>query len=327
MTGIPKRIIDRYLGQWNMQVAPLFFQDAAIGVDFFFNGTAGASAGAKAEPLLASLEQEGFFLSDPVGITPRSTYCNHTDPTWGSDKCWTVSGQFRPAHDAIRLDRSWAPSPWVQVEGAGALARPDIASRLTSRLLDTVYSVMDSRVKEEARPLPGVAYECWDAALMTPGTPKVSNYAMAEAYGWGSITTAMLLRNIVGFREVHTWRSPSSDEVAEFSLAPGLPQRLLYAGPCPRIFTLAHAHHRRRKLHITYTFSCAAATMTTASSVPLLVEVREHNDKDDSELKLLLSFTARNCGTHTGSRWVPGPLRWRSLPNPAPRRDSDSTRL
>eukprot|EP00446_Apocalathium_sp_SHHI-4_P031751 CAMPEP_0177246250 /NCGR_PEP_ID=MMETSP0367-20130122/50906_1 /TAXON_ID=447022 ORGANISM="Scrippsiella hangoei-like, Strain SHHI-4" /NCGR_SAMPLE_ID=MMETSP0367 /ASSEMBLY_ACC=CAM_ASM_000362 /LENGTH=753 /DNA_ID=CAMNT_0018698251 /DNA_START=54 /DNA_END=2314 /DNA_ORIENTATION=+ len=48
------------------------------------------------------------FFTDPPGAIPVASDSNHTVPEWGHDRCWTVSGQFRPAHDAFRLDRVWA---------------------------------------------------------------------------------------------------------------------------------------------------------------------------------------------------------------------------
>lgn len=201
-----------------MQFAPLFFHDLDIGVDLL-----PAALGVNGSALVDTIRDPKGFFSDPPGLAPLATYCNHTmnETEWGSDRCWTVSGQFRPAHNAIRLDRVWAPSPWVMGEGAARAGRHEVASDFTAATLNTVYSVMDKRGREPNLPLPGNAYECWDTAMMDKSLPKVSSYAMAEAYGWSSIATVLLIRTVIGFRDGAGSATPA------FELAPALPRELL----------------------------------------------------------------------------------------------------
>lgn len=229
-------------GQWNMQLAPLFFHDPALGVDLFPTGS-----NINASRLADTIVDPEFFFSDPPALAPKATYCNHTVPQWGKDRCWTVSGQFRPAHDPIRLDRVWAPSPWIMGGGAATVGRIDIASNFTERTLNTVYNVMDKRSRESNLPLPGVAYECWDTAMMVPTLPKVSNYAMAEAYGWSSVNTVLLLRNVIGFKEL-------SDELSAFELSPALPMHLLMS--CPRTFVVDRIQFQYRTFRLSYKKNC-----------------------------------------------------------------------
>ena len=46
-------------------------------------------------PHLLSVSRIEIVFSDPPGLSPKASYCNHTVPEWGSDMCWTVSGQVR----------------------------------------------------------------------------------------------------------------------------------------------------------------------------------------------------------------------------------------
>ena len=246
-------------GAWNMQLAPLFFHDRALGVDLFPTAS-GVNASRLAESITTT------FWSTPPGLVPNISFCEHTTPEWGHDLCRTVSGQLRPAHNSLRLDRVWAPSPWTMAEGAAAVGRRDIASTFTERTLDTVYPVMDLRTKEEHHPLPGCAYEAWDTAMMDPSLPPVSDYLMAEAYGWSAIATVLFLRTVIGFRELPAGgggraagvRGGDDDDVA-FELAPALPAALLARPFCPQEYGVQRLHFQGRTYKLTYTHPCGAA--------------------------------------------------------------------
>ena len=278
-------------GAWNMQLAPLFFNEPSLGVDFFQ-----PSAHINASRLATSIQST--FWSAPPGLTPNISFCDHTTPEWGKDLCWTVSGQFRPQHDAFRLDRIWAPSPWTMGEGAAVVGRRDIASAFTERTLDTVYPVMDMRVKHPDLPLPGNAYECWDTALMDPSLPPVSNYRMAEAYGWSSIATVLFLRTIIGFREMppggHLGKD--RDDHTAFELAPALPHALLGRSFCPHEYGVERLHFQGRTYTLTYTHSCEAQTAAAAGDAARLhARLTEGNVAADSRATPMdLSFEAVN---------------------------------
>lgn len=255
-----------------MQLAPLFFHDPALGVDLF-----PAGSGINASKLAESIKTT--FWSAPPGLTPNVSFCDHTEPDWGKDMCWTVSGQMRPEHDAFRLDRIWAPSPWTMGEGAAMVGRRDIASQFTELTLDTVYPVMDKRLKDPNLPMPGNAYECWDTALMDPDLPPISNYKTAEAYGWSSVATVLFIRTIVGFRELIS-RAPAGeqkgrDDHRSFELAPALPERLLARAICPQEYAVEHLSFQGKTFRLAYTLSCAAASASPGSARKLRVQLSE----------------------------------------------------
>lgn len=53
-----------------------------------------------------------------------------------------------PQHNAIRLDRVWAPSPMLMSYGAAAVQRQDLATVFVTRALNTVWGVMDKRTRQ-----------------------------------------------------------------------------------------------------------------------------------------------------------------------------------
>lgn len=81
-------------------------------------------------------------------------------------------------------------------------------------LIDRVYSMMDMRVWKRNYPLPGVSYENW----APPGVPRV------EGYGWGALLSLLVIRYLIGFREIEL-----TNETA-FLLSPGFPEGLAQTG-------------------------------------------------------------------------------------------------
>lgn len=72
---------------------PLFFQDHAIGADFFAPDPGAGSLSAacpNASALAETIVDPTMFFTDPPGIVGLASYCNHTVPEWRHDKCWTV---------------------------------------------------------------------------------------------------------------------------------------------------------------------------------------------------------------------------------------------
>ena len=175
-------------------------------------------------------------------------------------------------------------------EGAARAGRRDVASQFIATTLNTVYDVMDKRGREPNLPLPGNSYECWDTASMDKSLPKVSNYAMAEAYGWSSIATVLLLRTIVGFRDGTGLPSATAAGPPAFELAPALPRELLLPsvlgkvdeGGCrQRSFGVERLGFRRRLFSVVYRYKACRGTDhavdgdETVPAVPLVVEIRE----------------------------------------------------
>lgn len=92
----------------------------------------------------------------------------------------------------------------------------DLRNYLASKvfaLISMIYSWEDSPELSLAKPLPGVSYERWKWPQM--------DSPVTEGYGWGAFSIDMILRYLIGFREM-----PFSNG-KEFRLYPNLPGELV----------------------------------------------------------------------------------------------------
>ncbi len=114
----------------------------------------------------------------------------------------------------------WPPVAFTVIESAAAVGQYEAAARLTMQVLEQAHRRSDSRVVGSQGGLPGIAREYWpDWGEATDAGP-----GGIEGYGWGALGGALLVRHILGLREVAPGR---------FSLAPAIPAAL--AGPGQRL--------------------------------------------------------------------------------------------
>ena len=120
---------------------------------------------------------------------------------------------------------------WVVGEADGKVK--ELLLRQVYGLINKVYSMADAKVWRRGYPIPGVSYENWSP-------PKA---ARVEGYGWGALTALLIIRDVIGFREI-----PLSDEMA-FLLSPGLPDPLAQKG---KRYGIENLRFRDITLNITY---------------------------------------------------------------------------
>jgi hypothetical protein len=100
---------------------------------------------------------------------------------------------------------------WTLAEAALAAGATDAAARLAATICERAYSFWDARKEQAGRTLPGIACEYW----------PLSGRCGGEGYGWGALTTQLLLHALVGFAPASTgirirpnlpleWRTPGA---------------------------------------------------------------------------------------------------------------------
>lgn len=124
-------------------------------------------------------------------------------------------GKFKVSTGVNTLDWPSLTLPFLAAISKGAEKIEDLSDYLASKvfaLISMIYSSEDSRELSLCKPLPGVSYERWK-------WPQIDS-PVTEGYGWGAFSIGMILRYLIGFREV-----PFSNG-KEFRLYPNLPEEL-----------------------------------------------------------------------------------------------------
>ncbi|MFI5273664.1 MAG: trehalase family glycosidase, partial [Ktedonobacterales bacterium] len=129
-----------------------------------------------------------------------------------------------PAHGGRYPALVWPPVALTVLEAALACDQGARAAELAAAILDRVWRRMDARTIEPDGALPGVTREFWPE-----GGAEVP--AGIEGYGWGALTTHLLLRYVAGVREC----APD-----HLRLVPALPAALRRAGASYRVGPLAY---------------------------------------------------------------------------------------
>jgi hypothetical protein len=131
-----------------------------------------------------------------------------------------------PSHSHGWAPLSWPPVVLTLVGAASAAQIPLDASELAYRFIDASYRSIDRRELDEQGGLPGVTREYRQA--FTSGKWGAIDYVNAgiEGYGWGALSIHLVMRYLMGVREV---------EADKITITPALPQALRRAGATYRI--------------------------------------------------------------------------------------------
>jgi hypothetical protein len=126
-----------------------------------------------------------------------------------------------PSHSHGWAPLSWPPVVMTLTGAASAAQMPLDAAELAYRFIDASYRSIDRRELDEQGGLPGVTREYRQA--VTSGKWGAIDYVNAgiEGYGWGALSIHLVMRYLMGLREV---------EADKITITPALPQALRRAG-------------------------------------------------------------------------------------------------
>ncbi len=151
-----------------------------------------------------------------------------------------------PKHGQIFPPLMWPSIAFCLIEACSEAGRLDLAARHSWPAIVGVYRWLDSNpatIDKDAGGLPGTGREYWPQT----GTPKAeppNGGGGAEVYGWGCLTTLLLYRYIIGFRE-----EDSPPDTLNFSLRPDLPAELLIPG---KTYTAGPFQHCKAEISLVY---------------------------------------------------------------------------
>lgn len=131
-----------------------------------------------------------------------------------------------PSHSHGWAPLSWPPVVMTLVGAASSAQMPLDAAELAYRFIDASYRSIDRRELDEHGGLPGVTREYRQA--VTSGKWGAIDYINAgiEGYGWGALSIHLIMRYLMGLREV------GADKI---TITPALPQALRRIGATYRI--------------------------------------------------------------------------------------------
>lgn len=191
----------------------------------------------------------------------------------------------------------WPPVVFTYVEAAWNAGMRPLAARTVAEIGDRIYTRLDGRTvrgigkaktdlpSRFAYRIPGVAGEYWP-----PEDEAV--YLGAENYGWGATLPTLVIRNILGFREVKGSRND------EFLLAPQLPASLLDAG---KTFGITNLKFRGLRTGLTYESlgsSRLAITLLPAEPMAKRMTVRDQAGRVLASTNIATSASLRFDGTN-----------------------------
>ena len=110
----------------------------------------------------------------------------------------------------------WPPLTYSFLEALAKVSEEDKSKlnylrKIVFNIVDSAYKAADSRVLRPRYPVPGVSYEHW-------GYVK-GEFTGIECYGWGALTSLMVIRYLLGIREDLSTKS--------LKLVPNLPEEFL----------------------------------------------------------------------------------------------------
>ncbi len=126
-----------------------------------------------------------------------------------------------PMHSSGWAPLSWPPVVMTLVEAAYAAGMPVDAAELAFRYSDGSYQSTDRRELDEHGGLPGVTREYRRAVTAGKWGEVAYVNAGIEGYGWGALSVLLLVRYVMGLREV---------EQGTLTVAPVLPSALRRKG-------------------------------------------------------------------------------------------------
>jgi hypothetical protein len=136
---------------------------------------------------------------------------------------------------------AWPPMVYACTEAAWYAGEQLTISSALADIVNRVYTRTDARTlsfvndnESFSYRIPGVACEFWPVSERPPG---------GENYGWGAILPALIIQNIIGFRELENFNLDG------FYIAPAIPEFLYETG---KIFEISDLHFRKKKFDLTY---------------------------------------------------------------------------
>lgn len=130
-----------------------------------------------------------------------------------------------PSHSSGWPPLSWPPVVMTLVGAAVSARMPEEAAELASRYIDGSYRSMDSRALDEHGGLPGVTRE-YRQLIDVDKRERIYAGAGIEGYGWGALSIHLIIRYVLGLREI---------EAGKIAITPALPGALRRAGTVYRV--------------------------------------------------------------------------------------------
>lgn len=162
----------------------------------------------------------------------------HLAPVFCGVAAWDQIERLRPAlaqppsNNPYWRPLSWPPIILTVSESARAAGMPAEASELAARFIDASYRSIDARTPDEYGNIPGVTRENRRLVERKFGVDYVNSGI--EGYGWGAVSIHLLLRHLLGLREI------KADRLA---VAPMLPTMLRKPGATYRVGPLPWGAH------------------------------------------------------------------------------------
>ncbi|RKY55038.1 MAG: hypothetical protein DRP89_04055 [Candidatus Neomarinimicrobiota bacterium] len=179
----------------------------------------------------------------------------------------------------------WPPGVFAFTEAAWIADEQMTASGAITNITNRVYARIDKRsvlFEDKNQPfsyrIPGVACEYWPVANKPPG---------GENYGWGATVPALIIRNIIGFRE-----AINVDGTA-FYLAPAIPEQFITSG---KNYSITNLHYReitvdvayeimdKRKIKITLDYKTESPKNMTIVDDAINTVIREESMKREGKI-------------------------------------------
>jgi hypothetical protein len=160
-----------------------------------------------------------------------------------------IKPMFRYFQEHPQHSLEWPSRVFLFSEAAWNAGVRELLAQVVTGTGDRIYTRRDSRQVRPPGPastdlpkkynyrIPGVAGEFWPLAEDNPGG--------GENYGWGATLPTLVIRNVIGFREV--------DDPArgEFLLAPAFPSKLAESG---KTYGIKNLRFRGTRLDVSYHF-------------------------------------------------------------------------
>jgi hypothetical protein len=137
-----------------------------------------------------------------------------------------------PSNNPYWRPLSWPPIIMTVSEAARAARMPAEAAELAARFIDASYRSIDARTPDEYGNIPGVTRENRRLVERKFGVDYVNSGI--EGYGWGAVSIHLLLRHLLGLREI---------EADRLVVAPMLPASLRRPGATYRVGPLPWGAH------------------------------------------------------------------------------------
>ncbi|MGC2638345.1 MAG: trehalase family glycosidase [Acidobacteriaceae bacterium] len=180
-------------------------------------------------------------------------------------------------------------------EASWNAGRREFIGKIVARTADRVYRRTDARATRTIAPfestlppeyqfrIPGIANEFWPIQDDNPGG--------CENYGWGATLPTLLIRNVIGFRELD---DPAKNA---FQLAPALPANLLQAGG---VYGVRNMNFRSTSVEVEYHASGGSELRVRLRATG---KARQIAVSDDSGKQLgagpVIEFAGRNGRVYT----------------------------